>query len=278
MELSTSIPTPRASPPRLMMLRDTSNTSMRTKVSTTEMGMASATATGYRGCRRKRKRTRNARTPPRTSAETTLSMDSEMKPAWEWATSAVTPGNSPRRSSRTSSTREATSTLLAPDSLKTRRPTASRPLYRARDSRSANPSRTRATFRTRTLRAPPASVRSWPTTTSPISSTRRNSPRVRRGKRVRPSRTVPPGAARFAWSMAVATVPIESPWDSRRSGSTSTTISRSRPPVTRAWATPSSCSRRRRKTVSASSFVSQRSSPATEMTSTGSDSGSTRRI
>ena len=46
MELSTSIPTPSASPPRLMMLRETSNASMRAKVPITEIGIASAIATG----------------------------------------------------------------------------------------------------------------------------------------------------------------------------------------------------------------------------------------
>ena len=45
-ELSTSIPTPSASPPRLMMLSDTPNASMRANVPITEMGIASAMATG----------------------------------------------------------------------------------------------------------------------------------------------------------------------------------------------------------------------------------------
>jgi hypothetical protein len=94
MELSTSIPTPSASPPSDMMLSETPKASIRAKVPTTEMGIASATATGYRGSRRKRKRTRKASIPPRTSAETTLSMESAMNPAWELATSMVTSGNS----------------------------------------------------------------------------------------------------------------------------------------------------------------------------------------
>ncbi len=64
-----------------------------------------------------------------------------------------------------------------------------------------------------------------------------------------------------------------------RRGSTSTWISRSNPPVTAASATPSSCSKRLRKTDSAASLVAQRSVlPATEMAMMGSDSGSTRRI
>ncbi len=46
MELSTSMPTPRARPPRLMMFSDTPAASMRANVPTTEMGMAAATATG----------------------------------------------------------------------------------------------------------------------------------------------------------------------------------------------------------------------------------------
>ena len=45
-ELSTSIPTPSARPPRLMMLSETPNASISAKVPITEMGMASAMATG----------------------------------------------------------------------------------------------------------------------------------------------------------------------------------------------------------------------------------------
>jgi len=46
MELSTSMPTPRARPPRLMMFIETPKASIRANVPTTEMGMARATATG----------------------------------------------------------------------------------------------------------------------------------------------------------------------------------------------------------------------------------------
>ncbi len=46
MELSTNIPTPSARPPRLMMLRLTPAASMSAKVPTTEIGIASAIATG----------------------------------------------------------------------------------------------------------------------------------------------------------------------------------------------------------------------------------------
>jgi len=46
MELSPSMPTPRARPPRLMMFSETPNASMRANVPITEMGMARAMATG----------------------------------------------------------------------------------------------------------------------------------------------------------------------------------------------------------------------------------------
>ena len=45
-ELSTSMPTPSASPPRLMMLRLTPAASMSEKVPTTEIGIARAIAKG----------------------------------------------------------------------------------------------------------------------------------------------------------------------------------------------------------------------------------------
>ena len=46
MELSTSIPTPSAIPPRLMMFSETPNASISAKAPTTEMGIASAMANG----------------------------------------------------------------------------------------------------------------------------------------------------------------------------------------------------------------------------------------
>ena len=45
-ELSTSMPTPRASPPRLMMLSEMPARSNRENDATTEMGIARAIATG----------------------------------------------------------------------------------------------------------------------------------------------------------------------------------------------------------------------------------------
>ena len=100
---------------------------MSANVPTTEMGIASAIATGYLGSLRKRKRTRNASTPPKTSAWKTLVIESAMKLAWSSATSMCMAGYSSCYCSSTSSTARATVTVLAPDSLKTSRPTDSSP-------------------------------------------------------------------------------------------------------------------------------------------------------
>jgi len=74
--------------------------------------------------------------PPSTSADTTLLMESAMKPAWLYATSVRTSGYSSPSSSSTSSASRATATVLAPASLKTIRHTLSAPSYRASVSRS----------------------------------------------------------------------------------------------------------------------------------------------
>ncbi len=58
--------------------------------------MASPTATGYRGSRRKRKRTTKASSPPSRSAWTTLEMAFRTNRAWFAATVSATSGYSPR--------------------------------------------------------------------------------------------------------------------------------------------------------------------------------------
>ena len=118
--------------------------------------------------------------PPKKSACTTFEIESAMKPAWSSAMSMLTAGYSVASSSMTLRTDSDTVTVLAPDSLKTSRPTDSAPAYRAIDSRSAKPSTTRPTSLNRTTRTPVAIV--WRAmTTSPISGTVWNSPSVRSG-------------------------------------------------------------------------------------------------
>ena len=69
-----------------------------------------------------------ASTPPRISAWTTLLIESSMKVAWLYAISAVKSDHCSLRTARVSCTSSDTATVLAPDSLKTRSPTASLPL------------------------------------------------------------------------------------------------------------------------------------------------------
>jgi len=222
-----------------------------------------------------------------TSESTTFLMASWMKPAWLVATSSSSSGNSCRSCSRTATTASVTRTVFEPASLKTSRPTDSRPPYRVMDSRSRKPSTTVATSRTRSRRASasaspfsavPAGWVVRRTTTSPICSTASNSPSVWSGYWYRPRRIRPPGALTLAAASAFSTSWIVRPKRSSFDGSTSTWISRSTPPVTVACATPSICSSRRLTTVSAMSFSSHRSAlPATLTAMIGSDAGSVRR-
>ena len=64
MALSTSIPMPRANPPRLMRFKVKPPKYMRVKVAITEIGIAVATTIVLRIFLRKRSRTRMASTPP----------------------------------------------------------------------------------------------------------------------------------------------------------------------------------------------------------------------
>ena len=67
MELSTSIPTPSASPPRDIMLRDTSNRYIPAKVATMETGMATLMIRVWAILRRNRYNTKMASRPPRNA-------------------------------------------------------------------------------------------------------------------------------------------------------------------------------------------------------------------
>ena len=79
MELSTSIPTPRASPPSDMMLRETWNRCIGAKVAMMEIGMEIPTMAVETVFLRKKKRTIIARIPPKMAVFLTSSIDFLMK-------------------------------------------------------------------------------------------------------------------------------------------------------------------------------------------------------
>jgi len=82
MELSTSMPMPRARPPRLMMFSDRSNMYMKKKVITTDSGMDSEMIEVLLKSRRNRNRTPTARMPPRRPVSSTSSTAWRMKMDW----------------------------------------------------------------------------------------------------------------------------------------------------------------------------------------------------
>ena len=77
-ELSTSMPTPRARPPRDMMLKETPASARGRKDAMTEVGIETAMITVAPRSRRKKYSTSTARMPPRSAAESTWPTASPM--------------------------------------------------------------------------------------------------------------------------------------------------------------------------------------------------------
>ena len=98
MLLSTSMPTPSASPPRLITLSETSSACSGTKVASSEIGIATAITTVARSSRRKNSSTSTASTPPTIVLSRTSRIDDWMNSAWSERTTTSWPGG--RRSLR----------------------------------------------------------------------------------------------------------------------------------------------------------------------------------
>ena len=210
MELSTSIPTPKASPPSDMMLRLTSEPNIRKKVATTERGIDRLMMAVLLRSRRKRKSTMTARIPPMMAVFSTSSTACWIKVAWLKTTSMPLSWSSVAFSARNSSKRSWTAaltwTVLASPSLKTETSTPSRPLMRVTRSRSRWPRKTRPTSLSL------IGARSiWPTTISPISSMPWNSLRVRTRNSASPSLSIPPVRLTFSAARRLVTWLMEMP-------------------------------------------------------------------
>ncbi len=91
MDESTSMPIPRARPPRDMMLRDTPSRWRGAKVTARETGIARAMINVERTLARNRKSTTTASRPPRMAADLT----SAMEPRMNTDGSATTPRRTP---------------------------------------------------------------------------------------------------------------------------------------------------------------------------------------
>ena len=156
---------------------------------------------------RKMSRVRKARTAPWMSSSLTAPMASSIVLACSLTTLRAMPGFSARIWSMTSRASLVTLTVLAPDSLRTRRPMLSAPSSRVMPWRSSIPSLTVATSRRRTT--PPSPVTSRPI--SPISSSDSNSPTTRRAYLNVPLRIVPPWRLRLKASTRAATSSTVSP-------------------------------------------------------------------
>ena len=208
--------------------------SIAAKVPITEVGRAMAAMIVERALRRKRSTTSTASNPPRTRASRTAPIDASMEVELSLTTASRTPsGSCPSNSATASLARFATSTVLAPDCFCTEKATADCPPQVAAERASAGPSITVATSATRTG-TPPGLVTTSARTSSGVrtwveSRTVRSSPL---------SRVRPAGVSRFCRDSAPATSVTARPWARNRSGSTTTRISRSRPPIRSTWPRP----------------------------------------
>ncbi len=118
MALSTSMPTPRARPPRDMTFKVVPVRYMRKKVATTESGIEMPMISVERRSFRKRRRMRTAIAPPIRAFDCTWRIDARMKLDWSAPAPTSTPsGSSARIRSRRSETARATCTVLASPSL-----------------------------------------------------------------------------------------------------------------------------------------------------------------
>ena len=166
MESSSSIPTPRASPPSDMMLSESPICCITKKVATTDTGIAIATTAVARRSRRNRAITRMASSPPSQAFRVTSEIAPSMNCDWSNRTaSAIPSGTASSSSSSRCFTPAATCTVFASPSLKMRSSTPSAPSCRRMTSWSRKPADTAATSRSRTRRPS-----SFLTITAPIRS------------------------------------------------------------------------------------------------------------
>ena len=260
MELSTSMPTPRARPPRDMMFRLTPVAYMRKKVAATEIGIDRLMMAVLLRWRRKRKRMTIASRPPMTAVFRTSSTDWEMNRAWSTTIStSASPSRSPKRdwnSPRRSRTAAETLTVFASPSLKTAISTPSRPSMRVTTSRSSWPRTTRPTSASFTGAPSTRAMTIRSMSAGPVSSFR-----VRTRNSASPSFSRPPVRFTFSAARRWVTRLTGMPRLARRRVSSSTWISSSRPPSTRTAATPSRLSRSSRTRSSATRRSSMRLLP-----------------
>ena len=87
MALSTSIPTPRARPPRLIMFIESFPMYMKVKTAIIEMGMLKVTIVELFTFRRKNRSTKNAKMPPWKAAFLTPFIESFIKVDWSYTIS-----------------------------------------------------------------------------------------------------------------------------------------------------------------------------------------------
>ncbi len=90
MELSTSMPMPRASPPSDMMLSVMPPMNIGTKVATTEIGMATPMISVVRSSWRKRNSTINASRPPVIAVDCTSRIEALMNRDWSLISTGLT--------------------------------------------------------------------------------------------------------------------------------------------------------------------------------------------
>ena len=228
MELSTSMPMPRVSPPSDMMLSEMSILYMAMNVAMTEIGIDVAMISVLRRSRRKNSSTMMASTPPISAALRTSSTACWMK--WDWSNSTVssTPGGSlpSCHSARRPRRALATVTVFASPSLYKEISTDSRPFTRVISSRSLLPQVTSATSPRRTR--PLASRRRI---RFAISSTSSNSFTVRIRNWLSRPRRAPPGRLTLLTPTTCCTWSSVRPRAARRLWSKSIWISSSRPPL-----------------------------------------------
>ena len=144
MLLSTSIPTPSASPPRLIRFSDTPSNCSGTKVASSEIGIDTAITAVARRSRRKNSSTSTASAPPSSVFACTTAIADSMKLLWLLSTTTDSPGVSFSDGSP-ASTSPATATVFASPSRYTASSTASRPPTSASSLRSSGARLTRAT-------------------------------------------------------------------------------------------------------------------------------------
>jgi hypothetical protein len=235
MASSTRIPIDSDRASMVMLLKVKPITLMKAKVATTEVGIARALIRVARKSWRKIRITTTASRAPNQRSKRTSSMECSMKGALSVGTERRAPALAiwARSASTSLCTSRATSTVFAPDCLRTTSPTAEIPFMEECERASAVPSSTVATSPTR-MRAPPVPGRRM----SAISFVERTSPLVLTANSRRPSSMWPAGSSMF-WACRA---PIRSctvrPRPSSRAGSGITWISRSCPPTRSTAPTP----------------------------------------